>query len=79
MAKLSLQVNAEEVKRALASLPEEELKQLLSDIRKDGYKAKTVKLSKLRGLIGIASAGGDAVVDSEGLYNEECIANEVIR
>lgn len=72
MTKVILDLPKGEIVRILAQLPLEEREEIIREVGKDNreIKPKYVPIEEVLKLKGIISVGGDALIDSERIYDE---------
>ena len=72
MAKATSGLRRGEIVRILSQLPSEEREEIMREVGKEHgvLKPKFIPIEEVLELKGIISVGGDALKDSEGIYDE---------
>ena len=72
MTKVILDLPKGEIVRILAQLPLEEREEIIREVGKEHgeLRAKFIPIEEVLKLKGIISVGGDALIDSEKIYDE---------
>jgi hypothetical protein len=73
MDKVAIPIAKEDVLKSLVQLPDHELQAIIKELEQAlavrRIKPKYVEVKQLDGLVGILSLGGDAMDDTENLYD----------